>query len=629
MTSNLQDLSFDLASLRAAYAAGTPVRAIIAEAMRRCATDENHAFIQRLTDAQIEPYVAHLDGVDPASLPLYGVPFALKDNIDLAEIPTTAGCPEYAYTPGESAFLIHMLVAAGAVPLGKTNLDQFATGLNGTRSPYGACQNAFNPDFVSGGSSSGSAVSVAKGWVSFSLGTDTAGSGRVPASFNNLIGLKPTIGLLSATGVVPACRSVDTVSVFALTAADAQAVLAVASVPDEADAFSRAAQPFGVDFSAGPFRFGVPRAQDLAFFGNNAAIALFAQSIERLHALGGTAVEVDLSPFLEAARLLYEGPWVAERYVAIKNFIDARPEAVFPPVRSIIEGGKTKTAADAFAASYRLKALKRVCDAVWKDIDCLVTPTAATIYRIADMQADPIRLNSHLGHYTNFMNLLDYAAVAVPAGFQAEGDAKGLPWGVTLAAPAFRDVPLLRLADRFHRAQALSLGATTTPLANTPAIGTELPKGSHTAGTVKVAVCGAHLSGLPLNWQLTQRGARLLGEVKSAPEYRFYALAGGPVQRPGMVRVNEGGAAVDMEVWELPAEHFGSFVDGIPAPLGIGKVKLADGSWVSGFVCEAIGVEGGTDITALGGWRAWLAQQNQPSFLSHGLDDCKAAIAAP
>ena len=605
---NLSTLSFDIANLQAAYASGVTVRAVVAEAMRRCASDTHHAFIHRLTDAEIEPFLVRLNGVDPASLPLYGVPFALKDNIDLAHTPTTAGCPEFAYTPGESAFLVQQLLAAGAVPLGKTNLDQFATGLNGTRSPYGACQNAFNPEFVSGGSSSGSAVSVAKGWVTFSLGTDTAGSGRVPASFNNLVGLKPSIGLLSGTGVVPACRSVDTVSIFALTAADAQAVLAVAAAYDEADAFSRQAEPFGVDFSAGPFRFGVPRAQDLAFFGNTEAPELFEAAIERLKALGGTPVTVDLTPFLEAARLLYEGPWVAERYVAIKDFIDAQPEAVFPPVRTIIEGGRGKTAADAFAASYRLKALKRVCDAVWKDIDCLLTPTAGTIYRIAEMQADPIRLNSNLGYYTNFMNLLDYSAVAVPAGMLTSGDAAGLPWGVTLGAPAHKDVPLLRLADRFHRAQALSLGATATPLADTPAIG-EVPKSALGAGTVKVAVCGAHLSGLPLNWQLTQRGARLLGAVKSAAEYRFYALAGGPVQRPGMVRVNEGGAAIHMEVWEMPAQHFGSFVDGIPAPLGIGKVKLADGSWVSGFVCEAIGVEGGTEITGLGSWRAWLATE--------------------
>jgi allophanate hydrolase len=611
-TQDLTTLSFDIASLRAAYGGGAQLRAVIAEAMRRCAGDAHHAFIHRLSEAEIEPFLAHLEGVDPASLPLYGVPFAIKDNIDLANIPTTAGCPEFAYTPEQNAFLVQRFIDAGAIPLGKTNLDQFATGLNGTRSPYGACRNAFNPDFVSGGSSSGSAVSVARGWVTFSLGTDTAGSGRVPASFNNLIGLKPTIGLFSATGVVPACRSVDTVSVLALTAADAQAVLAVGAVPDAADAFSRAAKPFGVDFSAGPFRFGVPRAQDLAFFGNAAAAALFAESVRRLKDLGGTAVEIDLTPFLEAARLLYEGPWVAERYVAIKDFIDTQPEAVFPPVRTIIEGGRGKTAADAFAASYRLKALRRVCDAVWTEIDCLLTPTAGTVYRIAEMQADPIRLNSNLGYYTNFMNLLDYAAVAVPAGLLGHGDAQGLPWGVTLAAPAFKDLPLLRLADRFHRTQALTLGATATSMATTPAIG-ESPKGSNTAGTVKVAVCGAHLSGLPLNWQLTQRGARLLGAVSSAAEYKFYALAGGPVQRPGMVRAAEGGAAIDMEVWEMPSEHFGSFVDGIPAPLGIGKVKLADGAWVSGFVCEALGAEGGTDITHLGSWRAWLTHASVPA----------------
>ncbi|MBL0944345.1 MAG: allophanate hydrolase [Hydrogenophaga sp.] len=606
---NLHDLSFDIASLRAAYAAGTPVRDVIGEALRRCAGDAHHAFIHRLSEAELEPHVARLEGVAPASLPLYGVPFAIKDNIDLAGVPTTAACPEYAFVPERSAFVVEQLIAAGAVPLGKTNLDQFATGLNGTRSPYGACRNAFDPAFVSGGSSSGSAVAVAKGWVSFALGTDTAGSGRVPASFNHLIGLKPTLGLLSASGVVPACRSVDTVSILALTAADAQAVLAAAAVPDAADAFSRAAQPFGVDFSGGPFRFGVPRAQDLEFFGNAAAAALFAQSVERLQALGGQAVAIDLTPFLEAARLLYDGPWVAERYAAIRGFIEAQPEAVFAPVRQIIEGGKRPLAADAFAAGYRLKALKRVCDAQLASVDCLLLPTAGTIYRIADMQADPIRLNSNLGRYTNFVNLLDYAAVAVPAGFQDGGDAPGLPWGVTLVAPAFRDVPLLRLADRLHRAQATTLGATPTALASTPAIGAPPAGSALGAGTVQVAVCGAHLSGLPLNGQLTQRGARLLRTVRSAPEYRFVALAGGPVQRPGMVRVAEGGAAIEMEIWELPLEHFGSFVAGIPAPLGIGQVRLEDGGSVCGFVCEALGAEGGTDITHLGSWRAWLAGQ--------------------
>ena len=448
-------------------------------------------------------------------------------------------------------------------------------------------------------------MAVAKGWVTFSLGTDTAGSGRVPASFNNLIGLKPTIGLFSATGVVPACRSVDTVSVFALTASDAQAVLAVGAVPDLVDAFSRAPEPYGVDFSKGPFRFGVPRAQDLAFFGNEAAAALFAASIKRLQALGGTPVEVDLTPFLAAARLLYEGPWVAERYVAIQDFINAQPEALFPPVRTIIEGGRRNTAADVFAASYRLKSLKRVCDAVWQYVDCLLTPTAGTIYRIAEMEADPIRLNSNLGYYTNFMNLLDYSAVAIPAGLLASGKAAGLPWGVTLAAPAHRDIILLHLADRMHRKLCAMLGATDIPLETTPSIRNP-PAHTLSAGTIELAVCGAHMSGLPLNHQLTSRGARLLQAVQSAPEYRLYALAGGPVQRPGMVRVSEGGAAIAMEVWEIAAKDFGSFVQGIPAPLGIGKVKLADGRGVSGFGCEAVGIEGGKDITESGSWRAWL-----------------------
>jgi allophanate hydrolase len=606
---SLSTLSFDLASLQAAYRRGTTVREVVAEAQRRSRADTHHAYIHVLSAEELEPFVARLDGVDPASLPLFGVPFAIKDNIDLAGVPTTAGCPEFAFTPGESAFVVRQLLAAGAVPVGKTNLDQFATGLNGTRSPYGACQNAHNPAFISGGSSSGSGVAVARGCVSFALGTDTAGSGRVPASFNGLVGLKPTLGLLSGTGVLPACRSVETPSILALTAADAQAVLGAVAAFDATDAYSRPAQPLGVDFSAGPFRFGVPRAQDLDFFGNDAAAALFANAVQRLASLGGTAVEIDLTPFLEAAKLLYEGPWVTERYVAIQAFIDAQPEAVFPPVRTIIEGGRHKTAAEAFAGAYRLKALRRVCDAVWNDVDCMLTPTAGTIYRIAEMQVDPIRLNSHLGRYTNFVNLLDHSAVAVPAGVLASGDAQGLPWGVTLGAPAHKDLALLRLADRFHRALGGTLGATGVDVASTPAC-SGLPTGevgTAGTGTVRVAVCGAHLSGLPLNHQLTSRGARLLASPQSAPEYRLYALAGGPVQRPGMVRVAEGGAAIALEVWEVPSALFGSFVAGIPAPLGIGKVKLADGSEVPGFICEGMGITGATDITHFGGWRAWLA----------------------
>ena len=615
---DLSRLSFELPSLRAAYRDGVSARSVIAEARRRCAQDRQNAFIHQLSEAELEPHLARLEGLDASSLPLYGVPFAIKDNIDLAGVPTTAACPEFAYTPRSSAFVVQRLLDAGAIPLGKTNLDQFATGLNGTRSPHGACRNAFDEDFISGGSSSGSAVAVAKGWVSFSLGTDTAGSGRVPAAFNNIVGLKPTCGLLSTTGVVPACRSLDTVNVFALDASDAHDVLQVATAVDTSDAYSRAAAPHGVDFSGGPFRFGVPREQDLAFFGNDAARRLFDASVQRAVALGGVAVEVDFSAFLEVARLLYEGPWVAERYQAIRAFIDEQPQAVFPPVRAIIEAGRDRSAAELFEGLHRLKALKRVCDEVWQRVDCLLTPTAGTIYRIREMEADPIRLNSHLGHYTNYMNLLDYSAVAVPAGFLADGDAAGLPWGVTWVAPAHKDLTLLRLADRFHRAVSAetagyTLGATTTTFAQVdqhapaPALLNDDPARS---GTIPVAVCGAHLSGLPLNPQLTSRDARLLCAIDSAPRYKLYALPGGPVARPGMVRVGDGGSAIPLEVWSVPAEHFGSFVAGIPAPLGIGKVELADGRVVPGFICEGIGTEGATDITHFGGWRAYLASRS-------------------
>jgi allophanate hydrolase len=493
---------------------------------------------------------------------------------------------------------VQRLIDAGAIPIGKTNLDQFATGLNGTRSPYGACRNAFNPDTISGGSSSGSAVAVALGLASFSLGTDTAGSGRVPAAFNNLIGHKPSCGALSTRGVVPACRSLDAVSIFALTAEDAERVLAVAAGFDAADEYSRQLSPHGFDFGrAAGFRFGVPMAKDLEFFGNAETERLFGAAVERMQALGGIPVEIDLAPFLQTARLLYGGPWVAERYLAIREFFDAHADAVFPPVREIIAGGSAISAADTFAHLYKLRALKRTCDAVWSDIDVLLTPTAGTIYRIAEMQADPIRLNAKLGYYTNFMNLLDLAATAVPAGFQHDG----LPFGVTLIAPPHQDGPLLHLAARMQQALGGKLGATAHPLPATEML--ELLA----SGQVRVAVVGAHLSGLPLNFQLAERNARLLASTQTAPKYRFYALPDG--KRPGLIQVENDGAAIACEVWDMPASQFGSFVAGIPAPLGIGKLELADGSVVNGFICEGIGVAEAQDITEYGGWRAWLANR--------------------
>jgi allophanate hydrolase len=601
---NMNPTRLDLQSLAAAYRGGLRPVAFFQALLERVRQDSHQAWISILPEERVLGLAQALEGKDPASLPLYGVPFAVKDNIDIAGHPTTAGCPEYAYVPAEDAPVVAKLIAAGAIPLGKTNLDQFATGLNGTRSPYGACRNAIDPARISGGSSAGSAVSVAAGQVSFALGTDTAGSGRVPAAFNNIVGLKPTCGLLSSRGVVPACRTLDTISIFALSADDAQRVFAVSRGFDPQDAYSRETQGHGRRFPAGDsFRFGVPRADQLAFFGDTINPSLFADAVAQLESLGGERVEIDFAPFLETARLLYGGPWVAERYHAIRDFIERSPEAVFPVTREITLGGKAASAVDVFDAFYRLKALQRQCNQVWQSVSLCITPTAGFHPGIAEVQADPLRLNTDLGYYTNFMNLLDYSAVAVPAALRPDG----LPFGITLFAPAHQDVPLLGLAARWQAATGLPLGATGQRLPEAGGVPGEVPAAAD--GQIRVAVCGAHLSGLPLNHQLTSRGARLICETRSAPSYRFYALAGGPPMRPGMVRVAEGGASIVLEIWELPVTAFGSFVAGIPGPLGIGKVLLEDGSSVCGFICEDADIAGAQDITAFGSWRAWLASR--------------------
>ena len=421
--------------------------------------DKRNIWIRRLTLDEMLTYAHNLAGKNIADLPLYGIPFAIKDNIDLAGIPTTAACPEYAYTPTKSATVVQKLIEAGAIPVGKTNLDQFATGLVGTRSPYGACQNSFNPEYISGGSSAGSAVSVALGIASFSLGTDTAGSGRVPASFNNLVGHKPTCGLLSTSGVVPACRTLDCVSIFALTAEDAAMVLESAQGFDADDAYSRKAVVEKKTIAEKGFIFGVPKPEQLAFFNNTETPELFKQAIKQLESLGGKAVEIDFEPFLETARLLYEGPWVAERYAAIREFFDAKPDAIFPVTKQIVGGAAKFSAADTYLSQYKLKALQRKAEAVWSDIDVMVTPTAGTIYTIEEVNADPVRCNSNLGYYTNFMNLLDLSATAVPTGFQQDG----LPFGVTICAPAFKDKQLLALAGQVQKLSAKTLGATGLP----------------------------------------------------------------------------------------------------------------------------------------------------------------------
>lgn len=597
--------SLDIAELTTRYRTGTltPSELVDRVLARIAARGDDHVWINLVGRNELLALARRLEADGPAGKPLYGIPFAIKDNIDLAGHTTTAACPAFGYQAAQSAEAVRRLIDAGALPIGKTNLDQFATGLSGTRSPYGAPSCVFRPEYISGGSSSGSAVAVAAGLVSFSLGTDTAGSGRVPAAFNNVIGLKPTRGLISTRGSLPACRSLDCLSIFSLTMSDAAMVLDAIKGFDAADPFSRHPDPAG---AAAPrdikgCRFGVPRAGQLEFFGNDDGKRLFDAMLRNIERLGGTLVEIDFAPFLETAKLLYHGPWLAERYLAIREFFDREPDKVFPVTRQIIEAGRQPSAVDAFIGYHRLHELRRASEAIWQSMDALIIPTAGRQYAIGEMLSDPIALNTKLGYYTNYVNLLDLCAMAVPAGFQPDG----LAFGVTLIAPAWRDDSLCSLADALHRSQDLPLGATQKRVAATPKFDMSKAGG----GLIQIVVCGAHMSGLPLNKELTERGGRLVRACRTAPGYRLFALPGGPPERPGLIRA-ESGAAIEVEVWEIPVVSFGSFVGGIPAPLAIGSVELEDGRRVKGFLCEAHATKGARDITEFGGWRKYLARQH-------------------
>jgi allophanate hydrolase len=543
--------------------------------------------------------------------PLAGLRFAAKDNIDVAGVPTTAGCPAFAYVASEHATVVQRLLDAGAQVLGKTNLDQFACGLNGTRSPYGAVPNAFDPAYVSGGSSSGSAYVVATGQADFALGTDTAGSGRVPAGLNNIVGLKPSRGLVSAAGTVPAAQSVDCISIFAGSVGLAADVLAQAMGPDARDPYSRelrlAQQPFGETL-----RFGIPDA--LEFFGDEQARDAFQQAIARLRELGGQPVTVPYAPLAEAAALLYESALVAERYAAVRHFFDGHEHQVMEPVRSIIASGHAYTAADLCVAQTRLRELGQAVAPMWDRIDVLLVPTAPTHITIARMRADPVALNRQLGAYTNFVNLLDYAALSVPSSIRPDG----LPFGITLVGPCGSDWQLADLGQRYHHATGLTLGATGKALPPPRRI-----PGLQSPAHARLAVVGAHLSGMPLNAQLTERGARLLAKAETAADYRLFALAGTTPPKPGLLRVAPGtGSRIALEIWDMPLAHYGSFVSLVPGPLSIGTLTLADGSAVQGFLCEAQAALGALDISSFGGWRAYIAslaarapQVHQPESL--------------
>ena len=543
-------------------------------------------------EAQITPLLARYQQ-DPDALPLFGVPFAVKDNIDVAGWPTTAACPAFSYTAEEDAFVVARLKAAGAVVIGKTNLDQFATGLVGTRSPYGAVCNTFDPDFVSGGSSSGSASVLARGLVGFSLGTDTAGSGRVPAGFNNIVGLKPTKGWFSARGVVPACRLNDTISVFALTVEDAFTVASLAGGYDEKDAYSRVnprTAPAGM--KARP-DFAIPATPE--FYDDAAAEAAWDAALSALKATGATLHPIDFTPFRQLAEQLYQGPWVAERTVAVGEMLN-QPENMDPVVHGIVANGLKYSAVDAWQAEYQRAELARHIQQVLASFDALVVPTSPTIYTLDEMQQEPVLYNAHFGTYTNFTNLADLAALALPAPFRNDD----LPAGITLIAPAWHDRALAQFGLRWQQALALPLGATGLPLPSSP---TALPP-SH--DHVRVAVVGAHLTGMPLNFQLTTRQAVLVEETQTASQYRLFALLEGPIKKPGLMRTEQG-AAITVELWDIPLARFGEFVAEIPAPLGIGNLTLADGRVVKGFICEGAALTGALEITEFGGWRNWLA----------------------
>lgn len=595
-----------IADYREAYSTGalTP-QAAIEEVYRRIAAHGDPAmFITLRPKADVLAEAAALDPNGREGLALWGIPVAVKDNIDVAGVRTTAACPDFAYTPAEDAVAVARLRAAGALILAKTNLDQFATGLVGVRSPYGVPRNTADPALVPGGSSSGSGVAVAAGIVPIALGTDTAGSGRVPAGLNNIVGLKPTLGAVPTQGVVPACRSLDCVSVFALSVEDAWTGAQAMAGFEPSDPFSRPVSLGRMGVMPPGLRIGVPNTAGLRFGGEALSEAAFGAALADLAGIVPGTTPVDMTPLYETAALLYHGPWVGERYAAARPLIDTNPGAILDVTRGIIGQATKFSAADAFDGQYRLAELRRAADAMWSEIDILVVPTFPRPRTLADLAADPVGPNSELGSYTNFVNLLDMCALAVPGRFRADG----LPAGVTLIAPAGRDGLLASLGAQLHAAAGVAMGATGMPLPKPsarPATAAE--------GEIEIVLVGAHLSGLPLNHELTSRGGRFLRAAATTPDYRFFALPGGPPFRPGLLRVAEGeGAAIETEVWALPAAGFGTFVAGIPAPLGIGTIRLADGTRPKGFLVEPEGVREAEDISGLGGWRAYLARRNAP-----------------
>jgi len=598
--------TLSIAELNTAYSKGQTTPSEVIDGVLKAALefDDEKTWIYRVPDEELHERARALVDKHSKDLPLYGIPFAVKDNIDVAGLPTTAGCPGFSYTPEKSASVVELLIEAGAILIGKTNLDQFATGLVGTRSPFGVPRNPVAPDYIPGGSSSGSAVAVSAGMVSFSLGTDTAGSGRIPAGFNNIVGLKPTKGLLSIDGVVPACRTLDCVSIFALTASDAELVRNLLAVCNHDDRLSRPIQSanlFDVRAGLSNLRLAVPNADALTFFEDYGYQRAFQRSCEQIVDEGAELVEIDFTPFVEVANLLYDGPWVTERYVGLKDFLSVNPTSLHEITRKIILGRKPFSAEDLFEASYRLADLSNVCSELLKGCDALLVPTSGTIYKVEEVEADPIELNTRLGYYTNFVNLLNMAAIAVPAGFTEDGR----PFGITLISEAYTDAFLSGLGSSIHNALGTTIGASGIAVSYEA----HAPENMCDSDEIILAVCGAHMRGLPLNHQLVEIGATFIREDSTAETYKLIHLDRMEPTRPGLVKCapNDEGASIDIELWAVPAVTIGRLMQKIDAPLCIGSIELVSGECVNGFLCESTAIYDATDITAFGGWRKFLS----------------------
>ncbi len=598
----MKNLPFTIPAIHAAYRDGTTATKIVDLVYERIdAVNDPGIFIHLLDKKDVLEAARKLGSFDD-SKPLWGIPFVIKDNIDAKGRPTTAACPAYLYEAEEDAFIVKCLIDAGALLIGKTNLDQFATGLVGVRSPYQPPKNAVDPSIVPGGSSSGSAVSVAHGFACFSLGTDTAGSGRIPAALNNIVGLKPTLGAFSASGVVPACRTLDTVSVFALTVEDAYKVFEVGCSYDTNDSYSKHILAKPLSALPPSFRVGIPDEKTIEFFGDKIQESSFHQGIETLKSLGAEIVEIDFTPFYNVAHMLYEGAWVAERYTTIEEMLKTNPEAIFPVTRKIISAAENFSSADVFRGIYKLEDLKRLAEPLLEPLDFMCVPTIPTFYSVEDLEQDPVTPNSNFGTYTNFVNLMDMCALAVPMNFRSDGR----PGSLTLLAAAGKDAEIASIGIEIQKQTQPKMGATEWTV---PAPSTVQHAISDTE--IEIAVCGAHMSGLPLNTELTSRGGRFIRTATTASDYQFYALAGGPPNRPGLVRTETGqGSEIELEIWTLPKTEIGGFLESIPAPLGLGTLSLNNGTVVKGFICEAQGAAGATDISDFKTWRRYVTYNN-------------------